>query len=74
MIDTYDKDVNRKVVGKLKRCTGKTLEYLGMTISYEVKGEVTFKMEDCTQKMIKAFEDDSGIDVGVKKTQQLNIF
>ena len=35
LIDTYDKDANRKVVGKQKRCTGKTLDYLGMTISYE---------------------------------------
>ena len=44
LIDTYDRDSTGKIAGKLKKCTGKRLDYLGMVIDYSVPGEVMFDM------------------------------
>ena len=44
LIDTYDRDSTEKIAGKLKKCTGKRLDYLGMVIDYSVPGEVMFDM------------------------------
>ena len=40
LIDKYDCDKNGKIVGKLKRCVGKRLGYLGMILDYTIPGEV----------------------------------
>ena len=52
----YDKDHQGNVVGKLKRCTGKKLDYLGMTLDYSIPGEVTFCMDRYTKDMVEMFE------------------
>ena len=44
-------------MGKLKRCTGKRLDYLGMIIDYSQEGVVSFQMNEYTEKMIKDFEE-----------------
>ena len=60
LIDTYDRDPYGKIVGKLKRCTGKKLDYLGMIINFENAGEVKFEMVDYTKKMVHEFEEATG--------------
>ena len=60
LIDTYDQDIHGKVVGKLKRCTGKRLDYFGMVIDFNNKGEVSFDMSDYTEKMVSDFEEAAG--------------
>ena len=60
LIDTYDRDVHGKVVGKLKRCTGTRLDYLGMVIDFTNKGEVSFDMSDYVEKMVNDFEEAAG--------------
>lgn len=60
MIDTYDRDQDGKVVGKLKRCTENKLDYLGMVLDYSVPGEVTFRMDDYVTKMVADFEKIAG--------------
>ena len=57
MIDTYDTDENGVVTGKLKRCSGKRLEYLGMVLDFLVEGQVSFEMEDYVVKIVKEFEE-----------------
>ena len=41
LIDMYDKDMKGNIAGKLKKCTGKVLRYLGMVINFETKEEDT---------------------------------
>ena len=41
LIDMYDKDMKGNIAGKLKKCTGKILRYLGMVINFETKEEDT---------------------------------
>ena len=68
LIDMYDKDPQGKEKGKLKRCSGKKLSYLGMILNFETPGEVTFKMEDYTTNMVKAFEKSVKQSIGTTKT------
>ena len=60
LIDKYDRDQDGKIVGKIKKCEGKRLDYIGMVLDYSVPGEVTIDMVDYTNKMVKEFEEQIG--------------
>ena len=64
----YDRDPQGNVVGKLKRCKGKKLDYLGMILDYSVPGQVTFRMEKYVKDMVKDFEDAIKKEVPTTKT------
>ena len=68
LIGMYDKDPKGNVVGKLKRCSGKQLEYLGMTLDYRIPGEVTFRMDKYTKAMVETFEADIKKEIPHAKT------
>ena len=67
LINKYDCDKKGKIVGKLKRCLGKRLAYLGMILDYTVPGEVKIDMSEYTKKMITQFEEMMG-EIGTAKT------
>ena len=50
----------RNIVGELKRCAGKRLDYLGMVLVFSVPGEVSFDMSDYTKKIMDDFEAITG--------------
>ena len=60
LIQKYDTDEEGKVMGKMKRCTGKRLEYLGMVLDFKTPGQVSFHMQEYVEKMISDFEDEVG--------------
>ena len=64
-----DKDPQGKVVGKLKQCTRKKQDYLGVILDYEVPGQVTFNMQAYTENMVKnSFEESLGQQLKKTKT------
>lgn len=68
LIDMYDRDLQGKLVGKLKKCMGKKLDYLGMILNFETPGQVTFDMEEYTKNMVSSFEDPLGQPLKEAKT------
>ena len=74
MIKTYDQDKKGKVVGKLKKSTGKVLSYLGMELDYSKKGEVSIGMTEYVKKMVGDFEDYEKLSKKVATPAENNLF